>query len=69
MTAKELIAALGLEPLPGEGGMSAQTYLSRYEIDGKAAGTAIDVYKRQPTRSTSSSARSGASSSTSGARR
>ena len=41
MTAKELIAALGLEPLPGEGGMSAQTYLSRYEIDGKAAGTAI----------------------------
>ena len=41
MTAKELIAALGLEPLPGEGGMSAQTYLSRYQIDGKAAGTAI----------------------------
>ncbi len=41
MTAKELIASLGLEPLPGEGGMSAQTYLSHFQIDGKAAGTAI----------------------------
>lgn len=41
MTAKELIAALGLEPLPGEGGMSAQTYLSHFQIGGKAAGTAI----------------------------
>ena len=41
MTAEEIIQALGLEPLPVEGGLTTQTYLSRFSIDGQTAGTAI----------------------------
>lgn len=41
MTAEEIIQALGLEPLPVEGGLTTQTYLSRFSIDGQPAGTAI----------------------------
>lgn len=41
MTAQQLIDALGLRPLPQEGGMTAQTYVSRFSIGGQAAGTAI----------------------------
>ena len=41
MTAQEIIQALGLEPLPVEGGLTTQTYLSRFSIDGQPAGTAI----------------------------
>ncbi len=41
MTAEAIIQALGLEPLPVEGGLTAQTYLSRFSIDGQPAGTAI----------------------------
>lgn len=38
---QQLIDLLGLQPLPGEGGMSAQTYISRQETGGRAIGTAI----------------------------
>ena len=41
MTADNIIRALGLEPLPREGGLTAQTYLSHFSIDGQPAGTAI----------------------------
>ncbi len=42
MTAAELIAALQLEPLPGEGGFFRQTYASKQRLpDGRAMGTAI----------------------------
>lgn len=41
MTAQEVIQALGLEPLEGEGGMFRQTYVSREVLNGAAAGTAI----------------------------
>ena len=42
MTAAALIAALGLEPLPDEGGFFRQTYVSAARLSGgRAAGTAI----------------------------
>lgn len=44
MTAQQVIDQLGLIPLPQEGGMHLQTYISRQTIEGqqgRAAGTAI----------------------------
>ena len=41
MTAQQVIDALGLVPLAGEGGMYRQTYASARTLDGAAAGTAI----------------------------
>ncbi|MDO4333868.1 MAG: cupin domain-containing protein [Eubacteriales bacterium] len=41
MTAQQIIDALGLEPLPVEGGMVLQTYKSSLTIDGQSAGTTI----------------------------
>ena len=41
ITAKVLIEQLGLSPLPGEGGMSLQTYLSDKTIGDEPGGTAI----------------------------
>lgn len=41
LTAQALIEKLGLEPLPLEGGMTMQTYVSAFQVDGAAAGTAI----------------------------
>ena len=40
-TARELIDALGLTPLPEEGGMSLQTYISQKKIGDEPGGTAI----------------------------
>lgn len=41
LTAQQIIDALGLEPLPLEGGMVLQTYRSRLTVGGQAAGTTI----------------------------
>lgn len=41
ITAQQLIEHLGLKPLPGEGGMSLQTYLSEKKIGNEPGGTAI----------------------------
>ena len=41
VTAQKLIELLGLSPLPGEGGMSLQTYLSTKKIGEEPGGTAI----------------------------
>ena len=41
VTAQKLIELLGLSPLPGEGGMSLQTYISNKKIGEEPGGTAI----------------------------
>jgi predicted cupin superfamily sugar epimerase len=41
MTAAEIIARLGLKPLPVEGGYFAETYRSARTFDGRSGGTAI----------------------------
>ena len=41
ITAQEIIAHLRLSPLPGEGGMSLQTYISDKKIGDEPGGTAI----------------------------